>query len=126
MSNLWRCLGLDPRGLAAAFAAYRALMDDPARPLFNRNVLGGGPHVLGMLLGSAGAGALCGVLFLASRPSIRGIKTIIAAAAGFAPPRPKGRRPEAPVAELVDALDSKSSSARSAGSIPARGTKLRL
>ena len=31
----------------------------------------------------------------------------------------------APVAELVDALDSKSSSARSAGSIPARGTKLK-
>jgi hypothetical protein len=30
------------------------------------------------------------------------------------------------VAELVDALDSKSSSARSAGSIPARGTTLRL
>ena len=29
------------------------------------------------------------------------------------------------MAELVDALDSKSSSARSAGSIPARGTKLR-
>lgn len=34
-------------------------------------------------------------------------------------------RPKAPVAELVDALDSKSSSARSAGSIPARGTTLR-
>lgn len=34
-------------------------------------------------------------------------------------------RPRAPVAELVDALDSKSSSARSAGSIPARGTTLR-
>jgi hypothetical protein len=31
----------------------------------------------------------------------------------------------APVAELVDALDSKSSSARSAGSIPARGTKVK-
>jgi hypothetical protein len=29
------------------------------------------------------------------------------------------------VAELVDALDSKSSSARSAGSIPARGTRLK-
>ena len=38
---------------------------------------------------------------------------------GLMPPRPK-----APVAELVDALDSKSSSARSAGSIPARGTNL--
>ena len=38
---------------------------------------------------------------------------------------PFGPRPKAPVAELVDALDSKSSSARSAGSIPARGTTLR-
>ena len=34
--------------------------------------------------------------------------------------------PRAPVAELVDALDSKSSSARSAGSIPARGTKIKI
>src|SRR5882757_8927711 len=33
-----------------------------------------------------------------------------------------GKPAKAPVAELVDALDSKSSSARSAGSIPARGT----
>src|SRR5207245_2505782 len=38
------------------------------------------------------------------------------------PPAP---RPKAPVAELVDALDSKSSSARSAGSIPARGTRMK-
>ena len=38
-------------------------------------------------------------------------------------PRPESSfRGVAPVAELVDALDSKSSSARSAGSIPARGT----
>ena len=34
-----------------------------------------------------------------------------------------GKPAKAPVAELVDALDSKSSSARSAGSIPARGTR---
>src|SRR5690349_19309408 len=38
------------------------------------------------------------------------------------PHRASTQRPKAPVAELVDALDSKSSSARSAGSIPARGT----
>ena len=47
--------------------------------------------------------------------------------AGFATSasgQPLGRCPKAPVAELVDALDSKSSSARSAGSIPARGTIL--
>src|SRR5271170_2898970 len=44
-------------------------------------------------------------------------------AAIFRPLREAGNgRPKAPVAELVDALDSKSSSARSAGSIPARGT----
>jgi hypothetical protein len=43
--------------------------------------------------------------------------------AGFA--RLVSGPPKAPVAELVDALDSKSSSARSAGSIPARGTILR-
>lgn len=39
---------------------------------------------------------------------------------------PSRDRPRAPVAELVDALDSKSSSARSAGSIPARGTKPKI
>lgn len=37
--------------------------------------------------------------------------------------RPSARR-VAPLAELVDAPDSKSGSARSAGSIPARGTKI--
>src|SRR5436305_14208622 len=42
--------------------------------------------------------------------------------ADFAGPLPLVSVPKAPVAELVDALDSKSSSARSAGSIPARGT----
>ena len=30
VSNLWRGMGLDPAGLGAAFAHYRALMDDPA------------------------------------------------------------------------------------------------
>jgi hypothetical protein len=42
--------------------------------------------------------------------------------AGFATPALWADGANAPVAELVDALDSKSSSARSAGSIPARGT----
>jgi hypothetical protein len=42
--------------------------------------------------------------------------------AGFVTPAVPADVRKAPVAELVDALDSKSSSARSAGSIPARGT----
>ena len=44
--------------------------------------------------------------------------------AGFVTSAFRAGRLRAPVAELVDALDSKSSSARSAGSIPARGTIL--
>ena len=40
--------------------------------------------------------------------------------------RPPGRLADAPVAELVDAPDSKSGSARSAGSIPARGTNSKI
>jgi hypothetical protein len=44
--------------------------------------------------------------------------------AGFATSGLAADLRKAPVAELVDALDSKSSSARSAGSIPARGTIL--
>jgi hypothetical protein len=42
------------------------------------------------------------------------------------PPPQRLSARKAPVAELVDALDSKSSSARSAGSIPARGTRSAL
>ena len=41
----------------------------------------------------------------------------------YIPPAASAR---APMAELVDASDSKSDSARSAGSIPARGTSLKL
>ena len=63
------------------------------------------------------------------RPATRGLtgRARPLYSAGFATSascHPRGRCPKAPVAELVDALDSKSSSARSAGSIPARGTRI--
>jgi MFS family permease len=42
-------------------------------PVFAAEVLGGGPHTLGLLMGSAGVGALVGALWLASRKSVLGL-----------------------------------------------------
>jgi MFS family permease len=42
-------------------------------PAISRNVLGGGPHTLGVLMTASGAGALCGALYLASRRSVLGL-----------------------------------------------------
>jgi MFS family permease len=47
-------------------------------PVFARDVLHGGPLMLGILVGSIGAGALIGALFLASRKGIAGLGGIAA------------------------------------------------
>jgi len=49
-------------------------------PMYATNVLHGGAHVNGFLLGASGAGALAGALYLASRPSVVGLGNVIAAA----------------------------------------------
>ena len=46
-------------------------------PVVARETLHGGPHTLGFLMGSAGCGALCAALYLASRTSVRGLTTVI-------------------------------------------------
>jgi MFS family permease len=51
---------------------YQVLM-----PIFAKEILGGGPHTLGFLMGAAGLGALCGALFLASRKSGYAVSRII-------------------------------------------------
>lgn len=48
-------------------------------PIFAKNVLGGGPHTLGLLMGAVGVGAITGVLWLASRSSVRGLGRVIVA-----------------------------------------------
>lgn len=50
-------------------------------PIFATRVLGGGPHVLGLLMAASGLGALAGALFLASRSTVRGLGRIIAVSA---------------------------------------------
>jgi MFS family permease len=56
--------------------SYAVLM-----PVFAKEVLHGGPHTLGFLMGATGIGALTGAFFLASRKSAAGLERIIPAAA---------------------------------------------
>lgn len=58
--------------------SYIALM-----PVFARQILAGGPGLLGVLMSASGAGALIGALLLASRRSVSGIGTVISMC-GFA------------------------------------------
>ena len=47
-------------------------------PIFAAEVLGGGPHTLGLLMATSGVGALCGALWLASRKTVLGLgKTLV-------------------------------------------------
>jgi MFS family permease len=46
-------------------------------PMVAATTLHGGPHTLGILMGSAGAGAVTGALYLASRTTVRGLPTLI-------------------------------------------------
>jgi MFS family permease len=46
-------------------------------PVFAKNILHGGPHTLGFLLGASGVGALVGAIYLASRKSVLGLGRLI-------------------------------------------------
>jgi len=64
--------------------AFISLMGMPyyiLMPVFAKDVLGGGAHTLGFLMGASGLGALVGTIYLATRKSIRGFGRIISAAA---------------------------------------------
>jgi MFS family permease len=52
--------------------AYATLL-----PVIAATTLHGGPHTLGILMSSAGSGALVGALYLASRTSVLGLTTVI-------------------------------------------------
>jgi MFS family permease len=56
-------------------APYASLM-----PVFARDILGGGAHTLGLLVGASGAGAMVGVLLLATRKTAVGLERLIAVA----------------------------------------------
>ena len=57
---------------------YQVLM-----PVFAQDVLGGGPHTLGFLMGASGLGALMGTVYLACRKNVRGLGIVIAVSAAI-------------------------------------------
>ncbi len=53
-------------------------------PVFAREVLGGGPDTLGLLMAASGVGALAGALWLAARPTVLGLgRVVVVAGATF-------------------------------------------
>jgi MFS family permease len=46
-------------------------------PIFAKNILQGGPHTLGFLMGASGIGALVGAIYLASRTNVLGLGKLI-------------------------------------------------
>jgi len=46
-------------------------------PVFAKDILHGGSHTLGFLMGAAGGGALCGAVYLAQRKTVAGLEGVI-------------------------------------------------
>jgi MFS family permease len=75
-----------PMRLILMLVALGSLMGIPfwvLLPVFAKDILHGGPQTLGFLMAAAGAGALCGAVYLASRRSVLGLARVIALAAGI-------------------------------------------
>jgi predicted MFS family arabinose efflux permease len=73
--------GFPPIRAILLFLALVSLLGMPYTvllPAFARDILGGGPHLLGFLSAMVGIGAMAGALFLASRRSVLGLGRVIA------------------------------------------------
>ena len=66
--------------LLLALVSFAAMPYSVLLPVFAANVLGGGPHTLGLLSAASGVGALAGALYLASRSSVIGLGRVIVVA----------------------------------------------
>ena len=66
--------------LLLALVSFATMPQTVLLPVFAAQVLGGGPHTLGLLSAATGLGALAGALYLASRPSVFGLGRVIVAA----------------------------------------------
>lgn len=70
--------------LLLALTSFTGIPYAVLMPVFASQVFNGGPHTLGILMGSAGIGALSGVLWLAARPSVRGLwRVVVIAGSAF-------------------------------------------
>lgn len=73
----WRVV---PIRILLPFAALLGFMVAPYQtllPVFAREILNGGPEVLGLLMAAAGFGGLCAPLYHASRRDVRGLTQVV-------------------------------------------------
>lgn len=63
--------------LLIGLTSFTAMPYTVLMPVFARTILGGGPHTLGLLMAAVGAGAIAGLLWLASRPDVRGLGRVV-------------------------------------------------
>jgi len=79
-------IGFTPIRYIILLLALVSLMGMPytiLMPVFAKEILHGGSHTFGFLMGASGLGALTGALYLASRKSVLGLGKIIPLAAGI-------------------------------------------
>jgi MFS family permease len=73
--------------LLVAIVSFMGMPYSVLMPVFATQILHGGPHTLGFLMGAAGVGSIISALSLAARRSVRGLYRLlpaVAAACGFA------------------------------------------
>ena len=78
--------GFPPLRAIILMLALISLMGMPygvLMPVFAKNILHGGPDILGFLMGAAGVGALTGAIYLASRKTVLGLGKMIPLAASI-------------------------------------------
>jgi MFS family permease len=66
--------------LLLTLVSFAAMPYSVLLPLYAADVLGGGPHALGLLSAASGLGALAGALYLACRSSVLGLGRVIVVA----------------------------------------------
>lgn len=69
--------------LLLALTSFATQSSTSLMPYFARDVFGGDSRTLGFLISAAGCGAVSGMVYLALRPSVRGLLTLIAAASAL-------------------------------------------
>jgi len=69
--------------LLTAFVSLAGLPYNTLTPIVAREILGGGARTLGFLNSGIGLGALAGALYLASRPTITGLASLVGRASGL-------------------------------------------
>ncbi|MFZ1982494.1 MAG: MFS transporter [Smithella sp.] len=78
---VWKSVPMRSTIMLLALVSLMGMPYQVLMPVFAKQVLGGGPHTYGFLMGATGLGALVGAMYLASRKSVHKIWEMIPASA---------------------------------------------